>query len=63
MCEHKWVPYIMLAIHPKNIMGNNTFIMGGEVHSLVTTKVKCIECKEEREVALSEPEANALKVF
>ena len=62
MCDHKWVPYVMLTTHPKNIMNGDVYIVGDEIHSLVTTKVKCVECEEEREVLLGEEEKKQLSI-
>lgn len=63
MCDHKWVPYVLLATHPKTIMGGATFVMATGIHSLIVTKVKCVECGEERELTLGEPEVEALRMF
>lgn len=60
MCDHKWVPYVMLTVHPKEIVGASFNIYMNQILSLVTTKVKCVECGEVKEVSLGEAERKAL---
>jgi len=64
VCDHKWVPYIMLATHPKGTMGgSDVYVMAQQVHSLITVKVRCVECGEERDLELGEDEKTSLSLI
>lgn len=60
MCEHSWVPYVMAAAHPKQIIDGAFYYETNQVHFLVTTKIKCVACGEVRDLPLDEPEQEAI---